>query len=97
MNFAVEDKTGPIMFVRVEPLDAEIVRLYTQFAEDEPRRTAVALARDFPTVRDLIRKSGVRYLVFNSVSPTLIAFFTKRFGFVHLPDSNDYFLDLKAG
>jgi hypothetical protein len=96
INFAADDKRGPVMYIRVEPLDAEIVRLHIQFNDGEHRRTALTLARGFPIVRDLVRKSGIRYIVFDSVSEPLIQFCQKHFGFVHIPDSNDYFIDLKG-
>jgi hypothetical protein len=97
ISFAIDDDKGPIMYVRLEPMDSEIIRLHIQFDEGERRRTAVALARHFPQVRDLIAQSGCRYIVFDSVSETLVRFCQKHFGFINLPDTSDYFLDIKAG
>jgi hypothetical protein len=96
LNLAVEDKVGPVMYLRIEPLDAEIVRLHIQFAPQEPRRTAMALAREFPAVRERIRGTGMKYLVFDSVSEPLIRFCQKHFGFVRIADTNDYLLDLQG-
>ncbi|MGA7766029.1 MAG: hypothetical protein WCA27_07355 [Candidatus Sulfotelmatobacter sp.] len=98
-SFAIADERGPVMYIKIEPCDAEIVRFHIQFDERERgrRRTVLALMRDIPTVLDLVKKSNIRYIVFDSVSETLIRFCQKHFGFVHIADSNDYQLDLKAG
>jgi hypothetical protein len=100
VNFACDDKFGPVMYFRLEPVDAEITRVHTQFSSSSKpgnqRRTAVTLARAFVVITDLARKAGVHYLVFESTAPRLIAFCTKRFGFVHIADSNDYLLDLQG-
>lgn len=91
---AIEDDAGPIMFIRIDPVDANIVRLHIQFDETARRRTALALMREFPQMRYLISQSNAKYIIFDSVSQSLIKFCERRFGFVHLPDSNDYFLDI---
>lgn len=91
---AIEDKAGPIMYVRIKPLDGDIVRLDIQFDARQRRRTAVALAREFPVVCERMRDSGTKYAVFASVSEPLILFCEKRFGFVRVADSDDYLLTL---
>jgi hypothetical protein len=96
-SFAIDDARGPVMYVKIEPLDAELARLHIQFDELEHRRNAVALVREWPAVRAAITVAKLRYLVFDSVSGPLIRFCQKRFGFTHVADTNDYFIDLKAG
>lgn len=95
--FASDDARGPVMYFKLDPLDAETVRMHIQFDELERRRNAVSLVHEFPAVRAAIMAANLRYLVFDSVSESLIRFCQKRFGFVHIADTNDYFIDLKAG
>lgn len=94
ISFAIDDDQGPIMYVRLDPLDADIVRLHIQFNETERRRTALALMRYFPEVRSRIADAKAKYIVFDSESARLVSFCMERFGFVHSPDSNLYFLDI---
>lgn len=94
LSFAIEDARGPVMFVRIDPLDACSVRMHIQFDERERRRTVLALARAFPDVRERLHDSGTRYVFFDSVSEPLIRFCEKRFGFVRLADSDTYYLFL---
>jgi hypothetical protein len=91
----VEDGKGPIMCFRFDPVDADIVRVYIQFDTRERRRTAVALAASFLEITERVRKANLRYIIFDSVSESLIRFCQKRFGFVRVADTNDYFIDLR--
>jgi hypothetical protein len=93
ISLAIDDDKGPIMYVRIDPLDAETVRLHIQFDSTQQRRTAVALAHEFPTVRALLFMGKVKRIIFESVSERLIQFCEKRFGFTRVVDSNDYVLD----
>lgn len=94
--FAANDKLGPVLFLKIEPMDAQIVRIHVQFDNTQTRRNAVALARIFPDVCAAIRQANLRYLLFDSISDPLIRFCQKRFGFVHIADTTDYFLDLTS-
>ncbi len=96
-SFAGDDVKGPIMYFKLEPIDADTVRMHIQFDNREHRRNAVGLIKGFPAVAAAIRGANLRYLIFDSVSEPLIRFCQKRFGFVRIADTDDYLLDLKAG
>jgi hypothetical protein len=93
LSFAIEDERGPTMYVRLNP-EHDAARIHIQFDNDEKRRTALALVREFQLVSDLIKKAGYKRLIFDSVSEPLVRFCQKRFGFVRLADSNDYIKEL---
>lgn len=94
--FAIDDEDGPIMYFRLDPINADVVQLHTQFNERARARTAIALVRNFPEVRDRIRQSGAKYMVFDSMSPSLVRFCKRRFGFAFIPDANQYYLDIQG-
>lgn len=98
LSLAIQDNRGPIMYIKIEPTSPEVARFHIQFDERERarRRTVIALMRDIPTVLDLIKKSNIKYIIFDSVSEPLIRFCQKRFGFVRVADSNNYSLDLSS-
>jgi hypothetical protein len=82
------------MYLKIEPLDASVARIHIQFDNAQRRRNAVMLARDWPLVKLAALGADLRYLLFDSVSDSLVRFCQKRFGFVHIADTNDYFIDL---
>lgn len=95
LAFAIDDNRGPVMYVRINPMPGEVARLHIQFDEGQHRRTAVALAREFPAVRARIEKANLRYILFDSASEPLVRFCQKHFHFIRIADSNFYILDLR--
>lgn len=91
LPFAIEDETGVVMFVRIDLHGAAAV-MHIQFDEGERRRTAIALIKSFPIVRDSAKSVGARAIIFDSVSPSLIAFCKKRLGFQALPNVPDHYI-----
>jgi hypothetical protein len=92
--FAIADIHGPIMYVRIDPEPDATARIHIQFDSQQKLRTARALAHEFPLVQDRIKSAGVKHIIFDSVSESLIRFCQKRFGFVRVADSNDYIKEL---
>lgn len=90
--FAIEDKHGVIMFVRVDVAGADAI-MHIQFDEGQRRRTALALANVYPGVRSLLIKAGVKAVSFESQSPSLIKFCCTRLGFHPVQDSQTTFID----
>lgn len=90
LAFAIDDKHGVIMFVRVDVTGTRAV-MHIQFSDGEQRRTAVALANVWPGVRNLLMKAGVMSVTFESKSAPLIKFCCTRLGFSPVPDSPHIF------
>lgn len=72
-----EDGNGPVLYVNL----SRVLRAFVQFAPNGEERTRVALPEAFAFVKERARKSFFRELIFESVSPKLIAFCRKRLGF----------------
>lgn len=96
LAFILMDVRGPLTFVRLDE-EGEYIRIHTQFAP----RTEVSRARLLVGMVECMDKLIALYkldrkgMIFNSVSPTLIAFMGKRFGFKSVGD-NDYRLDFEG-
>lgn len=93
LSFCLRDEEGPLCFVRLDA-EGDMVRFATQFGpegEVSKRRLILGmLSLGIPTIANFARRKGYRGLVFESVSPTLIAFMQKQ-GFKHA-ENNDYSL-----
>jgi hypothetical protein len=82
LAFCLMDQRGPLSYVRLD-LEGEYVRIHTQFAPDDvasKRRLVVGMMQCIHALIGYF-KGGTKGLVFNSISPTLIAFMDKHLGF----------------
>lgn len=81
-----EDERGPIMFVRgavIKRFDKKVLRLDIQFVSNEDaKRNARAMFSGFDKMSQRAKDNGFEEIYFCSNSPLLIAFCTRRFGFV---------------
>jgi hypothetical protein len=95
LAFTLMDERGPLCYVRLDD-EEEYVRIHTQFApeaEVSRRRLLVGMNQCMLKLIKVYR-STKRGMVFNSVSPSLIAFMGKRFEFESV-GNDDYRLDFK--
>ena len=82
LAFCLMDDKGPLTYVRLDD-EGEYVRINTQFAPREivsQRRLVVGMLKCMSVLTDLY-KTNKKGFVFESTSPTLIAFMSKRQGF----------------
>jgi len=86
--YAIEDEQGPIFYVRGE----NVLRLHIQFAPNERRRTAAAVAEFAETMAQGAKKLGYSELIFESVYRPLINFLHKR-GFRE--STTEHIMDLR--
>jgi hypothetical protein len=96
LAFCLMDDVGPLTYVRLDD-EGEYARIHIQFAPEEvvsKRRLVVGLIRGLQMVLSFIKDRGYKGLVFESVSPTLIAFFQKQ-GFKPV-GGTDYRLDFEG-
>jgi hypothetical protein len=97
LSFCLSDEKGPLVFVRLNE-DGEMVRMVMQFApesEVSKRRLVVGLIdMGIPAMKKFAKDRGYKGLIFESVSPSLIAF-GKRIGFDSI-GGNDYMLTFEA-
>jgi hypothetical protein len=77
-----EDEHGPILFVNL----ARTLRAFVQFAPDQEARSRAALPEAFHFVKKKARDAFFRELIFESISPRVIAFCKKRLGFKSSPN-----------
>jgi hypothetical protein len=93
LSFCLRDSIGPVIFMRFDK-EGELMRIAAQFGPEEEvsrRRTAVALIKvGLPLMKLCAKKNGLKGLVFESTSETLIAFMIKQ-GFKAIGNS-DYAL-----
>jgi hypothetical protein len=95
--FCMVDDKGPLTYVRLD-VEGEYVRIHTQFAPKElvsHRRLIVGMLQAVSSLIVMYRDMGAKGLVFNSISPTLIAFMSKRFDFKSV-GNDDYRLDFEG-
>jgi hypothetical protein len=80
MTFCLTDKEGPLCYVRLDA-EGEVMRLATQFApESEVSKRRLVhglLSEGIPFIIAFGRESGYKGIVFESTSPSLIAFMGK--------------------
>ncbi len=93
LAFCIQDDKGPICYVRFDK-DEDMLRIAVQFApysEVSKRRLIVGIANMLvPAIVNYGKEKGFRGAVYESTSPTLIAFMSK-FGF-KAAGGNDYAL-----
>jgi len=80
-----EDESGPVVALKT----TNIVRVDVQFLTQDRARNANALVAGFYAYVGILQKRGVKEIVFNTESPEVALFFTKRFHF--RPVSNGTF------
>jgi hypothetical protein len=98
LAFCLMDERGPLTYVRLDE-EGGYVRIHTQFAPESvvsKRRLVVGMLKCMESLigyfKELPDKKG---MIFNSVSPTLVAFMCKRLGFKPVED-DDYQLDFEV-
>jgi hypothetical protein len=79
LAYKVVDDEGTTLYMRTD-IDGDRLRLHTQFGTEEvsKKRTATSLLWGWPAMIQLAKKDGLRGCVFESTSPTLIAFMAKQ-------------------
>jgi hypothetical protein len=95
LAFCLMDDRGPLTYVRLDD-EGEYIRIHTQFAPESvvsKRRLVVGMLQAINTLIE-VYKSTAKGLVFNSVSPGLIAFMG-RLGFIAV-GNDDYRLDFEV-
>jgi len=95
LAFCLMDSKGPLTYVRLDT-EGEYVRIHTQFAPESvvsKRRLIVGMIWNIEVLIALFK--DYKGLIFNSVSPSLIAFMSKKFGFKPV-GNDDYRLDFEV-
>ena len=91
LAFCLTDDQGPLCFVRLNA-EGERLRLSTQFGPEEEvskkRLVAGLLSYGIPAIIELGKQRGFKGIVFESFSPSLIAFMEKQKFFA--VGGNDY-------
>jgi len=98
LAFCLMDERGPLTYVRLDN-EGEYVRIHTQFAPDtvvSKRRLVVGMLACMEKLIEIFKlPPSKKGMIFNSVSPTLVAFMCKRLGFKPVED-DDYQLDFEV-
>ena len=95
LAFTLLDERGPLCYVRLDE-EGEYIRIHTQFAPEavvSKRRLLVGMNQCMTKLIELYQSTHSG-MVFNSVSPSLIAFMGKRFSFTSV-GNDDYRLDFE--
>lgn len=96
VQMVIGDMYGPGLFVRIDSEPPDSVRLHIQFSTDQVK-SAKSMLRAWPTFAERIAATKiVKRIVFESVTPRLIGFCCRAFGFRRVGESNDYELKLEA-
>jgi hypothetical protein len=96
LAFCLMDDRGPLSYVRLE-IEGEYVRIHAQFAPTavvSKHRLVVGMIQAMKLLIDLY-KTEFKGFIFNSVSPSLIAFLSKHLGFKPV-GNNDFRLDFEG-
>lgn len=96
LAFCLMDDKGPLTFVRLDE-EGEYIRIHTQFAPESvvsKRRLVVGMLQCVGVLTDIYKTQGKKGFVFESISPTLIAFMNKHKGFSSI-GSNQYRVDFE--
>ncbi len=97
LAFCLMDDRGPLTYVRLDS-EGEYVRIHTQFAPESivsKRRLITGMIVAIDKLIEIFQSSK-KGLIFNSVSPALVAFMDRKFGFKYVGD-DDYRLDFEEG
>lgn len=93
LPMVIGDLCGPGLYVRLDSEPPDSVRLHVQFGPDKVR-SGKSLLRAWPTFRAHVEASGVKRMVFESLSPQLVGFCRRCFGFTSVPGTDDFELML---
>ncbi len=85
-----EDDKGPVIALQT----TSVARVDVQFLTQDRLRNAKALAEGFWLYIGVLQGRGVKEIVFNSNSASVVYFFEKRFKFRHL-GGNEYSLRIQ--
>jgi len=97
LSFCLMDNKGPLAYVRLDD-EGEYVRINTQFGPESivsKRRLVVGMLQCMSLLTDIYKTQGKKGFVFESISPTLITFMSKRQGFSSIGGS-EYRVDFEA-
>lgn len=97
LTFCLQDDKGPVCYVRLDEENEVLIRLHTQFGPREEvskLRLIKGMLYCFPMVR-IFCNHRYSSIVFNSVSPLLIDFMERKYGFQPV-GGNDYVLPFKV-
>jgi hypothetical protein len=98
LAFCLMDERGPLTYVRLDE-EGGYVRIHNQFAPDtvvSKRRLVVGMLACMEKLIEIFKlPPSKKGMIFNSVSPTLVAFMSKRLGFKPVED-DDYQLDFEV-
>lgn len=86
LSMAIGEPVG--LYVRLDPEPPESVRLHIQFGPNQ-KKSGMTLVKAWPEFLEHVRKAGMKRMIFESVSPQLIGFCKRCFGFQHR-EGNDY-------
>ena len=85
LSFCLEDSTGPLCYFRLDQKRADgFIRLHIQFAPREEVtkiRLVKGLLKCIPIMQQFCRAQNGSGIIFQSVSPLLIDFGKRKFGF----------------
>ena len=79
LSFCLMDDKGPLAYIRLDK-DGDLTRLHTQFAPEEvvsKRRLIIGMLKAFEIFIPYL-KTQSKGIIFNSISPLLIAFMKKQ-------------------
>jgi hypothetical protein len=97
LAFCLLDECGPLTYVRLDA-EGEYVRMHVQFPPESvvsKSRLAKGIIHCQLTLSEYFKGSDYWGFIFNSTSPSLIAFMG-RLGFVRVGDTDDYRLDFEG-
>jgi hypothetical protein len=95
LAFCLKDSRGPLSYVRLDS-EGEYIRIHTQFAPEEvvsKRRLVVGMIECMNSLIEF-NKLLAKGFIFNSISPSLIAFMSKNLNFKSV-GNDDYRLDFE--
>jgi hypothetical protein len=93
IGMVIGDLSGPGLYIRMDSEPPSSVRLHIQFSDNEVR-SGKTLLKAWPEFRTRVAAAGVKRIVFESVSPRLIGFCKRCFGFTKA-QGDDYELILR--
>lgn len=99
LSYCLQDNRGPTMYVRLDK-ENDLLRLHTQFSpesEVSKLRVVKSLLWALPKMEVIAHENNLKGFIYKSVSPSLIDFMKKKFGFVSADSDNDYQMMFEQG
>lgn len=90
LAFCLKDKEGQVCYVRLDK-ENNLIRIHTQFAPYEQVskvRLVKGMLKTIPIVIQFAKQQEAIGLIFKSVSPSLIEFMNRKFGFSSVGNNN---------